>query len=370
MKLNKIACIFNFPSHYRAPIYTLMDSELNCDFYFADKACTPNLKKINYKTLNNFKKELKTSFFLGGFSWMNGAVSLLFKPYKSYFLIGEPFCISTWLIIFFAKLNNKKVYLWSHGWYGKEGRLKSIIKKLFFGQADKVFLYGNYAKGLMIENGFEKDKLKVIYNSLDYQLQLNFRNSLSKTEVYHNYFNNDYPVLIYIGRVQNVKRLDLLINAMSTLKDRNYNMNLLILGGNHEDVNLLRLIEEKDLREHVWRYGPCYEEAKISEFIYNANVCVSPGNVGLTAIHALTYGTPVVTHNNFKNQMPEFESIKEDVTGSFFAENNVEDLANSILKFTYISELEREKIRSNAYSVIDNYYNPINQIEIFKKELE
>ena len=44
---------------------------------------------------------------------------------------------------------------------------------------------------------------------------------------------------------------------------------------------------------------------------------VSPGNVGLTAIHSLSYGTPVLTHNNFNNQMPEVESIQPGFNGYF-----------------------------------------------------
>ena len=35
----------------------------------------------------------------------------------------------------------------------------------------------------------------------------------------------------------------------------------------------------------------------ISKYLYYADICVSPGNVGLTAIHSLTYGTPVNSQN-------------------------------------------------------------------------
>lgn len=54
-----------------------------------------------------------------------------------------------------------------------------------------------------------------------------------------------------------------------------------------------------------------------AEFIYNADLCVSPGNVGLTAMHSLVFGCPVITHNCFEWQMPEFEAIQPGITGDF-----------------------------------------------------
>ena len=41
--------------------------------------------------------------------------------------------------------------------------------------------------------------------------------------------------------------------------------------------------------------GAVFDESN-SELIYHSDLCVSPGNVGLTAIHSLTYGVPVATH--------------------------------------------------------------------------
>ena len=347
-----------------------MDKELNCDFYFSDKAKSANLKKMDYSKLNNFKKELKYYKIIGDFSWMKGALSLAFKPYKVYFLVGEPYCVSTWLFLLIAKILNKKTYLWSHGWYGRERFFKRLIKKTFFNLSNKVFLYGNYAKKLMIENGVSSNKLEVVYNSLDYSTQLEIRNGLTTSNIYNHYFKNDYPVLIYIGRIQKVKRLDLLIDAMVVLKNKGINTNLMLIGAfDNNEEEFFALINKNKLRNNVWTYGACYDEQKIGEFIFNANVCVSPGNVGLTAMHALVYGTPVITHDNFKNQMPEFEAIVPDLTGGFFFENDYVDLAVKIKSFLNLSPEKREFVRQKSYQKIDLFYNPYSQLEIFKKSI-
>ena len=113
-------------------------------------------------------------------------------------------------------------------------------------------------------------------------------------------------------------------------------------------------------------YGPSYEEEKIGELVYNADLCVSPGNIGLTAMHSLTYGTPAITHGNFSNQGPEFEAIKSGVTGDFFIEDDARDLTQVIKNWINLDLLKRDLIRNNCYKVIDEFYNPNYQIKVFK----
>jgi glycosyltransferase involved in cell wall biosynthesis len=54
------------------------------------------------------------------------------------------------------------------------------------------------------------------------------------------------------------------------------------------------MIKERKLDDFIVFYGESYNERELAPLIALADVCVSPGNVGLTAIHALTYGTPVI----------------------------------------------------------------------------
>lgn len=285
-------------------------------------------------------------------------------------MIGNLYSLSTWFLLVILRIMGKKAYLWSHGWYGREGKIKTILKKIFFLLPYKTFLYGNYAKDLMIKEGIPREKLVTIYNSLDYRRQIEIRANLNDSDIYKKRFNNSDPVMIYIGRIQKIKKLDLLIEAFFNLRVEDIKCNLVIIGKEVENIGLDVIIKDYKLEEYVWLYGECYEEEKIAELIYNADLCVSPGNVGLTAIHNLTYGTPVITHNNFTNQMPEFEAIQDGKTGLFFKENSADDLKFKIYQWLSFADSKRDLIRSACYKVIDQYYNPFNQIKILKQELK
>ena len=359
---NKSVFILNYASHYRISIFKKINNDLNADFYFGD---IPNssIKKIDYKDLSNFKKEFKT-IKIKSFFWYKGSHKVVFQSYQNIILTGDPQILSNWLILILAQILRKKTYLWTHGLYGKETKLKRILKKIYFGLADRIFLYGDYAKNLMINDNFDKNKLIPLYNSLNYAEQLTVRNNLSKTTIYTGHFGNNNPVLIYIGRIQKVKRLDLILHAMEILNKQDIVLNLVIVGGCSKEVNISNDIKKHNLEKQVWLYGSNYDEKRNGELIYNSDICISPGNVGLTAIHSLMYGTPVITHNNFSKQMPEFETIVENYTGGFFEENNVDDLSLTIKKILNCNIEER-----NCHHVIDTIWNPDNQIQILKKYL-
>ena len=365
--MQHVCCIFNLAAIYRAPIFQLMDRELNCSFYIGDRIATP-MKTMDYTSLKGFKSVLKYIPLLANVYWQRGAVKLIFKPYNRYIVTGEIRCLSTWLILVLAIVFRKKVYLWSHGWYGREGIIKRIIKTIFFKLAHHVLLYGDYAKELMIKEGFKASTLSTIHNSLDYDKQLEIRKNLKETPVFSDHFANHNPVLFYIGRLQKTKRLDLLIEALSLLKAKEVNCNLVIVGKDIDDLGLPKLAEQYNVHHQVWFYGPLYDENEIGNFLYNAHVCVSPGNVGLTAIHSLSFGCPVITHKDFTFQGPEFEIIESGVTGEFFERDNVIDLVDTI-KHWLEKDSSRSKVRHSCYQVIDQKYNPYAQLKVLKAAL-
>jgi glycosyltransferase involved in cell wall biosynthesis len=343
-----------------------MDRELAIDFVFGDKHF--DVKKMDYSQLNNFKKEVKNRTFIHKpITFQSGVIPLL-KDYSTFIMLSDLHCVSTWLMLLLAKLFRKDVYLWSHGWYGKEGKLKILIKKIYFGLAKGTFLYGNYAKNLMKQSGLNADKLYVIHNSLMFDEHLSLRKQLKETLLFEDHFNNTNKNLIFIGRLTEQKRLDILFEALSELSSIGFHYNLTIIGTGEKESALKKLSEKMKMNETTWFYGECYDEKIIAELIFNADLCVSPGNVGLTAIHSLTFGTPVITHNNFPLQMPEFEAIEEGKTGSFFEYNSVASLSQSVVDW-FSFKHDRNEIRKNCYDMIDKKWNPYYQIEVFKQVL-
>jgi glycosyltransferase involved in cell wall biosynthesis len=364
---NKICCIFNYAPHYRQAVYELMDKELNCDFYFGSKLQTA-IRKIDYRRLSN-TRELKSVWFLSKAYWMCSLISLLFKSYRIYVLTGQINCINNWIMLPLAKILGKDIYLWNHGWYGKESRWKKWLKKIYYRPVNGFFLYGEYARNLMIAEGFNPKKLHVVFNSLNYEQSVAIRKRIKKSDIYKNRFPFHGPVIVFSGRLQPVKKLDMLLEVLKKQKQRGIIYNLTIIGDGPDKDRLQKLTIEYSIQNQVWFCGSCYDESILSELIFNADLCVSPGNVGLTAIHALSYGTPVITHDDFAHQMPEFEAIQPGITGSFFEKDNINSLILEIENWLILHPEKDSDLISACYRVVDEKYNPFYQVEVIKNIL-
>ena len=365
----RICLIYNFAQHYRKEIFELIDKEFDCDFLFGD--VMGDVKKMDYTNFRGVVTETHTIKLLSGFYYQPGVLPLLRKNYDAYILLGETRAISTWLFSMLARFfPKKKIFFWSHGWYGKESKLEGVLKNILFRLPNGgMFLYGNYARNLMIGEGFPSEKLFVIHNSLAYSKHLKIRKALCPNSIYRNHFNNINPNLIFVGRLTPVKKLDQLLFALSNCREKGFNYNLTIVGDGTQLNELKSLTKALGLTDSVWFYGSSYDEKELADFIYNADLCVSPGNVGLTAIHSMTFGTPVISHDCFKWQMPEFEAIEIGKTGCFFEMNNVDSLCDSIISWLETNLKVREQIRRNCMEKIDSEWNPKFQIDILKKTL-
>ena len=366
----KILNIYNNAPLYRESIFTLIDKELDCDWFFGE--AIGDIKQMDTSKLRGKVTFSKTINLFGDKAyWQKGAVSQLFKKeYTHYVLLGEERSLSTWLFlmlsVFFPK---KKIYFWSHGAYGKESKLKVLIERIFWSSIDGAVLYGNYAKGVMTKAGFNTKNYHVIHNSLNYDRQIEFRNSGLLSNIFKQHFGNDNPVIIFIGRLTKVKQLDMLVEAISTLRNKDEDYNLVFVGNGVEGENLKKQVQKLDISKQVWFYGACYDERTNAELIFNADLCVAPGNVGLTAMHTMVFGTPVISHNNFPWQMPEFEAIRSGKTGDFFEYLNQQSLVDTISKWFSSKKDCRDEVRQACYHEIDTQWNPEFQIKVIKKML-
>lgn len=359
----KVALIFRHAAHYRKSIYHKIDMAFNADFYFA-KEPQAKLKMLSEKSLRNINYTLKECNLILGFYYLIGMNRISIRKYDYIIIAGDIRDISSWIILFKSYFIKTKVILWTHGWYGKENAFIKYIKILYYSFASEILVYGDYAKNLLIQNRVDSNKVNVIYNSLDTDESKNILKNLVKSEYFRELFKNNFKNLIFIGRLTKVKKIEQLIKSIYLLKQSGHNFNLFIIGSGETFSELFELVKTFDLSSNVKFHGESYDEKFIAQAIFDADLCVSPGNVGLTAIHSLSYGTPVITHNDFKNQMPEFEIIIEGKTGLFFEKDSVTSLSDTIIKWFEIFPNKNIEVQENCFDIVFTRYNSDIQVEI------
>ncbi len=340
---------------------------LDVTFFLETENNIDNIKYIPLDILNEkFQwKRIRNSYHFR-FLWQKGVLKLPFSDYDMILFSGNIRCLSTWIASILARLMGKRVYFWTHGVYGKENRLSLFVKRIFLSIPNGNFFYGDLSLQKVLSWNFNKDHNHVIYNSLNYDFHKKMRESQSNENTYIDHFNNKNPVLLFIGRLTRIKKLEQLLLAAKKLENEGELYNIILIGDGPERERLQEISTDNNL--HTWFYGECYDENELYSLISQADLCISPGNVGLTLMHCLSYGTPVITHNDFSYQMPEAEAIDPGFNGDFFERDSIEDLSQAIKNwFDKNKAVDRNIIKQRCYSVIDEKYNPYYQSTLIEK---
>jgi glycosyltransferase involved in cell wall biosynthesis len=325
-------------AHYRTALLRELRASQQCEYFlFGDtRDRYGNIPACDLGSDPNFRLTPYVRF-MKVFAWQKGTVGpTLFGDFDAYILEGDAYYLSTWLGAVLARLRRRRVLFWSHGWTRMDRGIKSLVRRTFYRLADGLLLYGDRARSIGIQCGFPADRLYVMYNSLDFDDQQRCSAELQPEEVAalrRELFGPEpVPVVMATARLTERKRFDLLIRALGVINRRGRRVDLLLVGDGPARASLESLARSESV--HVVFAGACYEERDLARYFACACLTAMPGEVGLTCMHSLGYGVPVVTHNDATRQMPEFEAIVAGVTGDLFEPEDVEDLAEKLDRWT------------------------------------
>jgi glycosyltransferase involved in cell wall biosynthesis len=267
--------------------------------------------------------------------------------------------LSTWISAIIARIIGRKVIFWTHGFIREENNFIGFIRSIFYKIPNEILVYGLRAKNILISKGFSAEKVTLIFNSLDFEKQDVFYKK--KVIIKDLFVNQKLSIVGFIGRLTRQKRIHLLIEVLHSMP-KGKKFNLLIIGDGDQLTFLKNMVHDFNLCEYVLFKGAVYDEQQNCNLINMMDVLISPGEVGLTAIHSMTYGTPVITHDRFDKQMPEYEVIIPGLTGDFFDYSNP---IKSIVKLLPLYLDNKDRYTNECRKIIKQKYNKKNQLLIF-----
>jgi glycosyltransferase involved in cell wall biosynthesis len=367
--VKRIDIITNMAPHYRACLWkTILQSSQLCAHFVFSRVQSSSIRQVDFDTpgwepFANRLHVVKNHYAGGVLIWQRGVIGHAIRSSASVFvMLDQMYTLSSWLTVIIARMRGRKIIFWGHGFYGNESGLKKWVRLFYLRRADALLLYGPRAKELLAAKGFDTRRVRIFYNSLDYDRQRDLRASSVDSNFYREkeFFSDpELPVIIYVGRLTEQKRLEKAIQAIEKLNGTHNKVNLILVGDGPMRQELERLAS--GLKERIHFYGSCYDESVLGKLISNADLCLSPGEVGLTAIHSLSFGTPVCTHDDYAHQMPEVEALQPGQTGIFFDRTrmNITDAVTNWLQ----SNPDRQVVRLRCYQMIDDHYNPHQQLK-------
>lgn len=363
-KRKKVLYVNQFFSHYRSSVIWEFINKSDHDFVFmgADHNFGSGIALVDNIPQEHFKRSRGYRVWKFLF-WPRPVLAALNPRYDTLVLLGNSRVGAMWLAAIFGRLTGKQVFFWTHGWVRKDTGIKRIIRNAFYRLANGLLLYGHRSKMIGIEEGFDPDRLHVVYNALDCEAQNITRAKIgsedrdrTRSELFGEHASN--PTIVNITRLHHYKKLDMLIEAAAILQDRGQPVNILIVGDGPHKLELEQLAKDKGVNAVFT--GALYDELEIGRMLNASDVAVMPGPVGLLVMHALAYGVPVISNDDFDQQMPEFEAIVPGITGGFFENDYVEALADCIDDF-FAESISHEERYARSREIIERFYNPTTQ---------
>jgi 1,2-diacylglycerol 3-alpha-glucosyltransferase len=363
----RVAIVYHYFAHYRKPIIKVLQSSNAVTYdFFSDLENNKGVKV--YKPEKQFTR-IENKIFFSSFIWQKGIIRhVLNGDYDAVILLGDFKILSNWIVMLIMKIRRRQAYLWTHGLLQDEHGLKWVLRKLFYKMSSGLFLYGERSKKLLIDKGFQENKLHVIYNSLDLEQQRKYVVEQNIKQIKESLFSKDILQVVYSARLK-TSRLNGIKSLIRTIdeinKFSNKKLHLVVVGdGEIKD----------DLLEYSHRFsdaivtfeGAIYDEDTLSNIFKDSYCCIMPDDIGLSAIHSLGYYTAVLTHNNMDHHKPEVEILSRNVTGFFYCAEDKNGLLNILHSITS-KNIYADNFFSEVDKMLSTKYNPNRQVEIMEK---
>lgn len=370
--MQRVAIVYHMWPHYRRAVMEAMDRSTAIEYTFVGSGEPyQGILHVDPAAVRQFRRMPFRSY--KDFWWQSDSIRFAAcERFDAIIFLGNPNFLSTWIAAATAKARGLPVLFWEHGWRRREGALKARLRLAFFRLADRLLVYAPRAKRLGTEAGYPPGRIDVVWNSLDTDRADSFCRQIESGQLDDLrpgvfFTEPTLPVVICTARLTENCRFDLLLEAAGILKESGIAINILLVGDGPAGPALKHAAADMGLQIHF--YGACYEERLLAQLIYHSAVTVSPGKVGLTAMHSLMYGTPVITHDNDDEQMPEVEAVLEGTTGARFRQNDAADLAIRIGEWIGAG-VDRAQVRRDCRMEIAAHWNPRVQADVIESAVK
>lgn len=224
-------------------------------------------------------------------------------------------------------------------------------------------------KNMLIERGFKKEKIKVIYNGINMKKQIKLLDKKEFLEGFNICYNENYVYVGIAARLQQVKGLKHFLEASKYLLKTNKNIMFLIAGSGTIEDSMKTFIKENNLQDNVKMLGFVKD---INSFynVLDINVLTSYSE---SFPYALLEGARLkkATIATCVGGIPEM--IKDNETGFLIKPHNSKELAKKIdilLKDKNLMSSFGESFYKYAYDHFSDEKMAKTHIDIYKNILK
>ncbi len=373
-KCIKVSVVQPSMPSYRVPLFQRLSRVENLSvkvLFAADALSVPTFQ--HHGVTLGFDYEIKPiRALLGGMLLLQQGISLDgMSSGDVLVLCGNPRCITIYPLLIAARRRGIGVLWWGHGWSAGRHGISAWIRRLIMRLPDCLLLYTEVEAQAFRKLGFAEHRVFGANNCID-DRAIN-EECLKWTGDRIDYFRNEsglsgYQIALFCGRVTEKARLDLIISALPNIVAQHRSMILLVIGSGAEEDRLRRLALKLGVEGYVRWLGEMHDESSLAPWFLSADCFVYPGAIGLSAMHALAYGLPVITHSDSHYHMPEFAALRDGDNALMFKRDSVANLESVLIRYFATPSL-RVRLSEGALSTIRSTFHMDGMVERFARSI-
>ncbi|MCY2952919.1 MAG: glycosyltransferase family 4 protein [Planctomycetota bacterium] len=269
-----------------------------------------------------------------------------------------------------AKANGVPTILWGHGYSKQEAGWRALPRRKLAELATALMFYNHTAAKRYVEAGWNAKRIYVALNSLDQGPIQEVRGKwLGRREELEAFAQREGltpgPVIIFVSRLEIDNRVDWLLEAAAKLKGVYPHLRIVVVGKGPDEPRLRELVGRLEMEEHAKFTGAIYEEEKLAPWMLSANVFCYPTNIGLSILHGLGYGLPVVTSDRTELQGPEIEALSPAENGMLYKHGDTGALAGALRQIIDDRELAG-RLSAGALATVMERFNLKKMVDGFE----
>ena len=270
---------------------------------------------------SSFGKVTTNKFNFLHIKWRRFLVFYFLSPFQLYKALSNQDKIihfvdykyfSLWICLFCNIFWRKKVYLHGHGGYKRQGVLSSLIHTIYLLFASGYICYCEYSAHHLksITSKLLHKKISIVPNSLYLEPETKITSAAKTKNIF------------YIGRVRERCGLEILLKSAEQL-----GLVVEVLGTG--DTNYKEKLKASFPTANF--HGAVYEDKKQRQIARKCFCGVYAGDAGLSVVHYMAFGLPVIIHGNMRMHMgPEPSYVIHKGNGLIFKRQNVDSLVHTL----------------------------------------
>jgi glycosyltransferase involved in cell wall biosynthesis len=277
---------------------------------------------------------------LFGLHWQHGIFNIPIRKGDVVIVSGAPRCLSNLLLLLKARMKGARTIWWGHYWSSTSVRWRAAARLMLMTLSDGVLFYTEREIEeflARVGSGAGRSRVFALNNGIETAEIVALRSRFDAATRPRD--------LLFLGRLTDKAELGALLEALAMPCCQGISLDVIGAGDLQAEHALKERARELGLQERVVWQGATTDERKIAAIANQCKLFVYPGAVGLSLVHALSYGLPAIVHDDRWTHMPEIAALTPGANGLVFKRGDPASLAH------VIAEALADPVRLNVLSM-------------------